>query len=272
MDIAVILLLSIAAIPVVAVTDGPLRIALGVIVLLIFPGYTLAAALFPTRRSLGSVERAGLTLVLSFAEISLVGLLLNYTPWGIRLAPITIATLAVIFIQSGIAILRRMRVPETERFVPRIHFESTTWSTAGRFDKALYVALVLAVVASATTLVYVIARPKPIQPFTNFYVLGPGGKMVDYPSRVALNGSAVVTVGITNHENRAASYTVDVTFDGKIIRNIGPVGLLDDGDWSIPVTLTPSRVGDNQQIEFLLRKNQDSDVYLTLRLWLDVTN
>ncbi|MDH4300312.1 MAG: DUF1616 domain-containing protein, partial [Dehalococcoidia bacterium] len=67
------------------VPSSPARIVLGLPFLLFFPGYTLMAALFPKKDRLGGVERVALSFGLSIAVVPLVGLILNYTPWGIRL-------------------------------------------------------------------------------------------------------------------------------------------------------------------------------------------
>lgn len=58
---------------------------------LFLPGYTLIEALFPKRGDLGIIERFALSIGLSLAVTPLIGLLLNYTPWGIRLDPIVVS-------------------------------------------------------------------------------------------------------------------------------------------------------------------------------------
>ncbi|MGD0804218.1 MAG: DUF1616 domain-containing protein [Candidatus Bathyarchaeia archaeon] len=62
-----------------------LRIIVAVVFLLYIPGYTLIEALYPKAKELGRLERLGLSVGLSLALVPLVGLMLNYTPWGIRL-------------------------------------------------------------------------------------------------------------------------------------------------------------------------------------------
>jgi len=72
----------------------PLMIArwvLGSLFILFLPGYTLIEALFPKRNDLDGIERLALSIGLSLAVTPLIGLLLNYTPWGIRLNPIIIS-------------------------------------------------------------------------------------------------------------------------------------------------------------------------------------
>ena len=68
-----------------------LRYVFGAIEVLYFPGYTLIEALYPKKEDLDSLERLALSIGLSLALVPLVGLLLNYTPWGIRLEPIVIS-------------------------------------------------------------------------------------------------------------------------------------------------------------------------------------
>jgi len=82
----------------------PLRYVLGAIYVLFLPGYSLVEALYPHERSLSPLERVALSIGLSLAVVPLVGLVLNYTPWGIRLGPvvasISVFTLSMLFIAS----------------------------------------------------------------------------------------------------------------------------------------------------------------------------
>jgi len=68
-----------------------LRYIFGSIAVLFLPGYSLIEALYPKKEDLDSLERLALSIGLSLALVPLVGLLLNYTPWGIRLDPIIVA-------------------------------------------------------------------------------------------------------------------------------------------------------------------------------------
>lgn len=68
-----------------------LRWVFGSAFVLFIPGYVTVKALFTEERQLDSIERFALSIGLSLALVPLVGLLLNYTPWGIRLNPIAIS-------------------------------------------------------------------------------------------------------------------------------------------------------------------------------------
>lgn len=66
-----------------------LRYVLGSVFVLFIPGYVTVEALYPRDDDLKPLERLALSIGLSLALVPLIGLLLNYTPWGIRLGPVT---------------------------------------------------------------------------------------------------------------------------------------------------------------------------------------
>jgi uncharacterized membrane protein len=102
--------------PLVAFTTGGFRIAFGILFALFFPGYALISALFPKGDSLGGIERVALGFGLSIAIVPLIGLILNFTPWGIKLYPIVISVTLFILIASAVAWYRQRRLAPTQRF------------------------------------------------------------------------------------------------------------------------------------------------------------
>lgn len=86
-----LLALVCATVAVVYFTPGPIayaRYALGSLFVLYLPGCALIELLYPRRTDLSQLERVALSIGLSLALVPLTGLVLNYTPWGIRLDPI----------------------------------------------------------------------------------------------------------------------------------------------------------------------------------------
>jgi len=90
-----------------------LRYVLGAVFVLFLPGYAFIKALFPTQvpiklptENLDTIERIALSAGMSLALVPIVGLLLNYTPWGIRLTPIVLSLLALTVVFSTVAIVR----------------------------------------------------------------------------------------------------------------------------------------------------------------------
>jgi hypothetical protein len=89
------------------------RYILGSIFVLWLPGYTVIKALFPTQvpiqtrsKDLDTIERVALSFGMSIALVPIIGLLLNYTPWGIRLTPITLSLAALTLTCATAAIIR----------------------------------------------------------------------------------------------------------------------------------------------------------------------
>jgi len=98
--------------------DFPLvvfRWVLGSVFVLFIPGYVAVEALFPKGRELDGIERLALSVGLSLAMVPLVGLLLNYTPWGIRLDPI-MASLTILTIGLALVAFARRFKLSVERF------------------------------------------------------------------------------------------------------------------------------------------------------------
>lgn len=94
------------------------RYILGSIFVLWLPGYTFIKALFP-EKELDNIERVALSMGMSIALVPIVGLLLNYTPWGIRLTPITIGLLALTFTFATAAIIREhQKIRQSSKTIP----------------------------------------------------------------------------------------------------------------------------------------------------------
>jgi len=87
-----------------------LRYFLGTLYVLYLPGYVLVEALYPEERELKPLERVALSVGLSLAVVPLIGLVLNYTPWGIRLEPITFSLAFYTLGVSLIALKRKYSV------------------------------------------------------------------------------------------------------------------------------------------------------------------
>lgn len=77
-------------------------------------------------------------------------------------------------------------------------------------------------------------------------------------------------VGIINNERKVVSYRVEVRVDDEKKNEVGPVVLEHDEQWEGEVGFVLEKVKDNQRVEFLLYKNDGSEAYLTLHLWVDV--
>ncbi len=300
MELVTIVILSLLLVPLVAFTSGALRIALGLAFVLFFPGYTLIAALFPKKGDLGGIERVALSFGLSIAVVPLMGLVLNYTPWGIRLYPILVSVLLFIVVMSVIAWYRRRRLPPEERsqvqFRPLLSSLSGPWVLQSRWDRLLTILLLVAIVGAIGTLGYVIAKPKVGERFTEFYILGRYGRAEYYPGKFIMEKNKVVavdyggevgevdaqrgevTLGIVNHEHRRATYQIGVRlnagdiavgFEGENRTLIGPIRLEPDEKWGRMISFAPLHPGDNQKLEFILYQDGVQYFQTPVYIWIN---
>ena len=283
-DLAIIVvytLATVASIYLPLINETVIRSALGLGMVLFVPGYALIAALFPGKEDIDGIERAALSFGLSIAVTPLIGLALNFTPWGIRLDPIvtclTIFTIACVAVANA----RRHTLEPEERFNIDFHkaYEDAKAelfpAEENRLDKALTVILLLAIIASVAALAYVVAVPKQGEKFTEFYILGPNGKAENYPEWFHLGDSKPVIVGVINHEYRDVAYDLVVALnDSNNITQMytDHLTLSDNQTWEKTVPLQPDHTGTNMEVEFLLYADGNTTApYRDLHLWINVT-
>lgn len=118
-----------------------------------------SVALFPKKEGMGGVERVVLSFGLSIAVASLIGLILNYTAWGITLESTLYSIASFIFILSIIAWFRQKRLIKEARFSIEFQSKVPGWG-GGIWDKTLSVILVVSILGALGMLGYVIAKPK----------------------------------------------------------------------------------------------------------------
>ena len=262
--------LLLVALVLVVPSAKPLRIILGLPFVLFFPGYALMAALFPRREDLDSIERIALSLGLSIAVVPLIGLALNYSPWGIRLDPILAFITLFILLAVAIAAFRRRELEADEAFAIEIDTQLPKWSESRLPDRLLAVGLAAALIALGVTGYFVATSSGSSESFTEFYVLGPGRMAEDYPSVITLGDDADVFVGVTNQEGEDTTYRFEVRIDGDVTDELESVHLVEGATWENRITIVPAHVGPGQKVEFLLYREGDGDPYRNLHLFIDV--
>lgn len=192
----------------------------GVMLILVLPGYVAVAALFPGSREIDWIERMALSLGLSIAIVPLLGVLLNFTPWGIRFAPM-VTTIAIFTVLVGlVAYWRRMRLPEEDRLTATFVLHLPGWKEQGPLDRFVTIALAASILVAVSSLAYVVLTPRAREPFTEFYILGPGGNASGYPTNLTPSEPGAVIIGVVNHETVTMNYAVGVDLVGvRIVFN-----------------------------------------------------
>lgn len=251
------------------------RTILGLLMVLLIPGYALIASLFPRKDDLEIIERLTLSFGLSIAITPIIGLLLNYTPFGIRLDPILISLSIITVILCIVTFFRRKRVPKEFRFFIDINtiFKRLVegFNRNSKTEKILSIILICSIILAISTTAYVLTKPKSSEAFTEFYILGSNGKASNYPTNLTSGEHGQVIVGIINHENVKTSYHLIITLNGTVLDD--RILTLNNGEkLEIPFVFTAGNTGENK-MEFILYKIPDNNkIYRSLHLWINITD
>jgi uncharacterized membrane protein len=256
-----------------------LRPIIGIAFIFFVPGYVLVAALFPAKKAITLLERAGLSFGLSIAICPLVALFLNYTSYGVVLEPLLVGLAAVTLASVLLAVMRRRGLPPDERFSFSFRnvyeFAHKAFPRSDRqFDRALAVALVCLVVIAAGVLSYVVFAPRQGETYSALYILGPDGKAGNYPTQFSLGEKKPVIVGVVNHEQRDANYNLVITLNGTNQTQTlysQKMTLTNNQTQEQTIYLKPDLVGNNMRIDFSLYLDNGVTPYRTTWLWVTVS-
>jgi len=277
-----------------------LRVLLAFPVIFFIPGYCLIAALFPKKGDIGLIERIMLSIGCSIAIVPLIGLGLNFTPWGIRLDPILIILTLFTWGMVLVAHYQRAVLPSEERFrIPffaiagRIRQEFLPTEESG-VDRLLSVVLTLVILVVIITTVYVITAPNDGERFTEFFILGENRTATDYPDLIISGLNYPMFVGVGNYEYQNITYTIETwilqtEFDN--VTNTTSIIAMDPIDQLsltlthnetkvIPYNLSVKKIGYNR-VEFLLfnesvpgpevsGRDRINTSYRDNHLWVDI--
>ena len=244
----------------------PIRVLLTLPLMLFIPGYCVIAALFPKEGDIDLIERFVLSAGSSMVIVPLIGLGLNFTPWGIHLEPLVISLSLFTVLLTLAAHHSRSLVPYDERF--RISFTPIlrpVRMSQKKSDRVLGIVLALLILIAIITAAYVISVPLEGERFTELFVLGNNMTAADYPDRIIAGLNYPVYVGVRNHEYRNTLYTIEIwmmrmEFDNVTnssrIAAMDPAGrvmfpLVHDQNTIIPYNVSVNSTRYNR-VEFLL--------------------
>lgn len=251
-------------------------------------------------RGIDGIERVALSFGLSIAIVPLIGLVLNFTPFGIRLIPITVSLSGFTLLLTAVAVHRRRAIPPADRF--RVPYRR--WIAAGReeffesdsrTDMALNVLLIASIVLAVAAVGYAVAVPPQGEQFSEFYILteSEAGDLVadDYPETLTAGDPEPIHVGIGNQEYETVEYAVVVQLQRvEIVDNTTRVldrttvdrfeRTLEHNETSIErreLVMPESMRGEDLRVTFLLYRGSPppepttDSAYRTLHLWVSVT-
>lgn len=310
--IIVLTVLTVLAVVLPGVRETPIRLVLGLPLVLFLPGYAFVAALFPEAgnsptesessgirggRGIDTVNRIGLSLVLSVSIVPLIGLTVNFTPWNIDLKSMLISVSGFTIVCTIVAVRRRHRIPPEARFsLPYRTWFATVrtklFASGDRIQMALNVALVLSILIATVSVGYALAVPQEGERFTEFYLLTEDdtGELVasDYPEEFVRGETETVIVGIENKEHATIEYTVVVQLqrvdgggdEAEVVNRQEldrfQTTVMHDETWQDRHTVTPTMVGDDLRLTYLLYKDEPPEeptienAYRYVHFWVDV--
>jgi uncharacterized membrane protein len=274
-DLALAVATAVMALVGVALSIGPLRVAAGLPLILFFPGYVLLANLYPQRDALGIVYYLALSVGLSLALVPLGGLALNLTPWGIHTG--TIMGLLVLWTLALAVLAHLRRRGEADEHAAGLAASLAAfryWAATPSNRPQAVVLLTIGIVVLVVTGVIGYrssAPPASAGSFTELALLSRDGRLDGLQRGLQLGESTTVTVTVTSREREETAYRMEARLaDGSPI--VLAKKALPPGDsWSQDVTVTPTEVGERQQLQVLLYREQDVEPYRSVHLWLDVS-
>jgi len=266
---------------------GIAGIAVGVLVVLVLPGYAVVAALFPADGEIRWIQRLILSIVMSLALVPLAGLVTASLPGGFRVE----AALGLLGVGTvgacGIALARRRRLPADRRLRFALDVLPPRPAGATGTDRAL--ALLLGVAVVAATASFTMSTLAPPLGFTEFYLLNGAGGRGPYPTNLSVGEEGLVILVVVNRESRDVNYTISIftatlagTFNATSGRNETvevpfaattniPVALQAGSETRFPYRFTMNETGE-YAVRFLLYDDPGAtEAYRGLRLVVRVT-
>ncbi|WP_292468266.1 DUF1616 domain-containing protein [Methanolobus sp.] len=257
------------------------RTILGLPMILILPGYVMVVLLFPRKEDLDGVERVALSFGLSILIVPLIGYTLNFTQWGIRLVPVVMALSFFILFICILAIIRRSLLPEDEKYYVDTKSVASSLkkivytNSSPRINQLLSVFLVVLIVASVMSIIYIVVTPNEDETFTEFYIKNKDGLLSGFPSSMKTGDNVVVIVGIKNHEYATTTYNLDIQLENQSMvlpYDLNHVQIAHNQTWEQMIIIEPTYTGKVSELKFLLYKdNNFREPYRDLHLWINVS-
>lgn len=294
----------------------PLAFAASVLGLVFLPGYVLTTLAFPATESrsqndgidsplrgetrqypgLSPFERLVASVGLSVAIAGLLGLLLGDVglgePFGYGRQTVQSAVTLVTVVLFVAGLVRRTRVPESERFVgftPSITEFLSNLDGETRLDTTLNVAVVAALLYATATVGFVVAAPQDGSDFTSVSLLTENetGSLVagGYDTTLEPGNSTDLVLAVENHEGQSVDYSVLVVLqrvdeNGTVVEatrmNRFDSQVAAGERWTRAHTVTPPLRGDRLRLAYLVYRGDPpadpttQNAYRYTTLWMRV--
>ncbi len=217
------------------------------ILLIILLGHTVLSV-WSRGLVLHQAVRILLAIMLGLTITALVGLVLNYTPWGLTPESWVLALSAILIFHVIIAFIQRWQFVEVPELTHRLTFN---------FGQGIMLILAILVVGISIMVAQIGSLNQPRPGFTQLW-------MTADPS----NNSAATYLGIRNEEADTVTYNLVVTQGTEVLQDYQSLQLKAGEIWQRSVDLT-SLSEKSVPVEAVLYRSDKPDVpYRSVKLWL----
>lgn len=155
-------------------------------------------------------------------------------------------------------------------------------------DEVKAVAIIILLLSAVVAVYPIFEEGRIVEPFSELGLLGPLGKLGDYPRQLVVGQEFNLFLYVGNHEGRSEYYRVEAKVGDQSmnVSDTEPLGvpvfrsweavLLNESNTTIPITLSLGEAGLNRRLVFeLWRYDSGSHVFVYhqrwTQLWLNVT-
>lgn len=256
-------LLMIITVLIPPLNKTPVWMVPGSLFVCLIPGYLLLAVMFPKNDDLELIERLALSFGSSLILTSIIGLIFNYTRWGIHLELILIVLAVFSLLLCFITVLKMRKLPMNRRIsIPKL-------------EKLLGIFLIICILLTISTAAYTLINSEAFNTndgttnATNFYIKDLDSNVGGYSLNLVSGEQTSLTMVLVNQEGSAVNYSIMVRTNNTILKQDN-ISLENNQKMEIPVNLTAGIPGE-RNIEFLLYKLPDQNPYQTRIVQLNVS-
>jgi uncharacterized membrane protein len=212
----------------------------------LIPGYLLLEVMFPRNDDLELIERFALSSGSSLILTSIIGLIFNYTQWGIRLELILLVMAVISLLLCLMIFLRRKKLPLSQKIrIPKM-------------EKLLSIFFIICIFVTVGAAAYTLLEPEDSQikdektNLTSFYVTESNSNTSVNSINLVSGRDSILNMILVNQEGSTVNYGILVRVDDNILKQEN-ITLKNNQKIVIPINFTAGIPGE-RNMEIILYK------------------
>lgn len=219
----------------------------------LIPGYLLLEAIFPKNDDLELIERFALSSGSSLILTSIIGLIFNYTRWGIRLEYILLVMAVISLLLCSMIFMRRKKIPLSQKIrIPQM-------------EKLLSIFLIICILLTIGAAAYTFLKPEDSlikdekTNLTNFYITESNSSASANTISLVSGKHSILNMVLVNQEGSTVNYRILVRVNNSILKHEN-ITLENNQKITIPINFTAGIPG-KRKMEFIIYKLPDQTPY-----------